>query len=185
MMHTAEKFEIHYYLANESHSMDALVRNKCEAELLAIFQEVCATLGVGISVEALAQQEGGLREFWKLLGNSQVQVNTALTIFSVVLAIANTVLTRFPVSDKEKDAREKEIQELTIEEKRLAIQEKKIALEKLKREMKDGQPLKETVEGAAKATEKSLKIQFLPALKQLRKSHRCWLHWTRQKQQAY
>lgn len=158
-MNSVEKFQIHYYLANESHSMDALVRNKCEAELLAIFQEVCATLGVSISVETLAHQEGGLREFWKLLNNNHVQVTTALAIFGTVLSIANTVLTRFPVSDAEKDAREKQVQELTIEEKRLAIEEKKLALERLKKEMKEGQPSEEAIDGAAKAAEQSLKVQ--------------------------
>lgn len=37
-MSFGEKLELHYYLNNGSHSMDALVRNKCEAEILAKFK---------------------------------------------------------------------------------------------------------------------------------------------------
>lgn len=158
-MEIAKRLEVHYYLANESHSMDAFVRNKCEAELLAIFHELCTTLGVDVPIEALAHQEGGLRDYWKLLGENSTQITIAALIFSTLLSIANTVLTRIPVSDPEKDEREKQIQELTIEEKRLAIEERKLALEKLKKEAQQGIPSKETIEGAAKAVEQNLKIQ--------------------------
>lgn len=158
-MEFAKKLEVHYYLANESHSMDAFVRNKCEAELLAIFHELCTTLGVDVPIEALAHREGGLRDYWKLLGENSTQITIVALIFSTLLSIANTVLTRIPVSDPEKDEREKQIQELTIEEKRLAIEERKLVLDKLKKEGKQGIPSKETIEGAAKALEQNLKIQ--------------------------
>jgi hypothetical protein len=152
-MEIAKKLEVHYYLANESHSMDAFVRNKCEAELLAIFGELCTTLGVDVPIEALAHQEGGLRDYWKLLGENSTQITIATLIFNTLLTIANTVSTRIPVSDPEKDEREKQIQELTIEEKRLS-------LEKLKKEAQQGIPSKETIEGAAKAVEQNPKIQL-------------------------
>jgi hypothetical protein len=159
-MEIAKNLEVHYYLANESHSMDAFVRNKCEAELLAIFGELCTTLGVDVPIEALAHQEGGLRDYWKLLGENSIQITSAALIFSTLLSIANTVSTRIPVSDPEKDEREKQIQELTIEEKRLAIEERKLALEKLKKEAQQGIPSKGTIEGAAKAVEQNPKIQI-------------------------
>lgn len=158
-MNSAETFQVHYYLANESHAMDAFVRNRCEAELLAIFQEVCATLGVSISIETVALQEGGLKELWKALGDNKDQINTVLAIFAIVLSIATLASSRIPLSDAEKDARERKIQELTIEEKQLAIEERKLALEKLKKEMKDGKPSDEVIDGAAKAAEQSLKVQ--------------------------
>ena len=40
-----DKLEIHYYLNSESHFVDAFVRSKCEAELLAIILEVSDLLG--------------------------------------------------------------------------------------------------------------------------------------------
>lgn len=158
-MTEADRFQIHYYLANDSHAMDAFVRNRCEAELLAIFQEVCSTLGTSITIESVPFDQGGLRETWKVYGENSVQINTTLTILALLISIANTALSRMPVSDPEKDQREKAIQQLTIEEKRLAIEEKRLALEKLRKEMKEGHPSPETIESAAKATELNLKIQ--------------------------
>lgn len=154
-----DKFQIHYYLANESHSMDAFVRNKCEAELLAVFQEVCAALGTSVRIETLPFAEGGLREYWKVYGENSVQINTTLTIFAVLISIVTTALSRIPVSDPEKDAREKTIQELTIEEKKLALEEKRLTLEKLRKEMSEGNPSSKTVGEAVKAIDQNLKVQ--------------------------
>lgn len=155
----ADRFQIHYYLANDSHAMDAFIRNKCEAELLAIFQEVCTTLGTSIRIESVPHEQGGLRESWKVYGDNSVQINTTLAILAVLISVVGTALSRIPVSDPEKDEREKTIQELTIEEKRLAIEERRINLERLRKEMKDGQPMPETIEKAAKSVELNLKIQ--------------------------
>lgn len=155
----ADRFQIHYYLANESHAMDAFVRNKCEAELLALFQEICATLGTSIKIESIPLEQGGLREFWKVYGDSATQINTTLAILTVLVSVFSTALSRIPISDPEKDAREKTIQELTIDEKRLAIEEKRLTLEKLREEMKAGHTTTETIEKAAKAVELNLKIQ--------------------------
>ncbi|GHD80338.1 hypothetical protein ACFSQE_07400 [Vogesella fluminis] len=157
-MEIANKLEIHYYLANDEHSMNALVRNKCEAELLAIFKEVCATFDIDLPVETLAYREGGLKEIWKFLGENGVQIQTILAIFTLVLTIASIVLSRIPLSDVEKDQREKELAELSIEEKRLSIEEKRLAIQKLKKEMTSGEVAPETIELGAKAAAQNLKI---------------------------
>ncbi len=39
-----EKLELHYYLENDFHSMDAFVKNKAEAELLKVFKEISEIL---------------------------------------------------------------------------------------------------------------------------------------------
>lgn len=158
-MITADRFQIHYHLDNNSHAIDAFVKNKCEAELLAVFQEICVILGTSIKLENIPSEEGGFREFWRVYGESSVQINTTLTIMAMLVSIAGIALSRIPVSDPEKDLREKTIQELTIEEKRLAVEEKRLNLEKLRKEMKDGHPSRETIEKAARATEQNLKIQ--------------------------
>ena len=155
----ADRFQIHYYLANDSHAIDAFVRNKCEAELLAIFQEVCVTLGTSIRIESVPHEQGGLREYWKVYGENSVQINTTLAILTVLISVVSTTLSRIAVADPERDEREKTIQELTIEEKSLAIEEKRINLERLRKEMKDGKPTQETIERAAKSAELNLKIQ--------------------------
>lgn len=157
-MEMANKLEIHYYLENDEHSMNALVRNKCETELLAIFKEVCATFDIDLPVETLAYREGGLKEIWKFLGENEVQIQTTLAIFTLVLTIASIALSRVPLADTEKDQREKELAELSIEEKRLSIEEKRLAIQKLKKEMASGEVAPETIELGAKAAAQNLKI---------------------------
>lgn len=157
-MEMANKLEIHYYLENDEHSMNALVRNKCETELLAIFKEVCATFDIDLPVETLAYREGGLKEIWKFLGENGVQIQTTLAIFTLVLTIASIALSRVPLADTEKDQREKELAELSIEEKRLSIEEKRLTIQKLKKEMASGEVAPETIELGAKAAAQNLKI---------------------------
>lgn len=157
-MDITKKLEIHYYLANNEHSMDALVRNKCETELLAIFKEVCATFDIDLPVETLAYREGGLKEIWKLLGENAVQIQTAVAIFTAVLAITSVVISRIPLSDAEKDQREKELAELSIEEKKLSIEEKRLAIQKLKKEMTSGNVAPESIKLGAEAVAQKLKI---------------------------
>jgi hypothetical protein len=151
-MNLAESLELHYFLANESHSIDASIRNKCEADLLTIFREVSAILEIDQQIESFAYQEGGLKERWKF-----IQENAAL--IGTFVAIAALILSRYPTTDIEKDAREKIISELTIEEKRLAIEEKRLNLEKLKKEIKDNNVKKETIESVVSTVDQSLKIQ--------------------------
>ena len=157
-MEMAKNLEIHYYLANDEHSMNALVRNNCEAELLAIFKEICATFDIDIAVETFAYKEGGLKEIWKLLGDNGAQIQTAISILVSVLTIASIVLSRFPVSDTEKDQLEKELAVLSIEEKRLTIEEKSLAIQKLKKEMASGKVAPETINLGIKLVAQNPKI---------------------------
>lgn len=87
------KLEIHYYFNDNSHSMDALVRNDCERELLLIYKQIISELGLEIKIETEAYQEGGLKEIWKFMGKN----NSQLTLLIGVIVI---VLSRVPVENK-------------------------------------------------------------------------------------
>ena len=58
---TVALLELHYHLRDQSHSMDALVRNKCEEEILAAFTQIAQQLGVEVRLESTAYREGGLK----------------------------------------------------------------------------------------------------------------------------
>lgn len=157
-MEIITRLEVHYYLTNEEHSMNAVVRNKCETELLAIFKEVCTTFDIELPVETLAYREGGLKEIWRFLGDNGVQIQAIATIFTLVLTIVGVALSRIPISDVEKDQREKELTELSIEEKRLSIEEKRLIIQKLKKQVASGEVAPETINFGAKAAAQNLKI---------------------------
>ncbi|QXC32673.1 hypothetical protein [Aeromonas sp. FDAARGOS 1407] len=146
-MSHADKLELHYYFTDDSHNIDAVIRNRCEAEILAILIEAADILSIDISVNSEAYAEGGFREFWRLLGAHGNQITILLVIISIILS-------RVPVSDPEIEALEKEIKQLTIEEKKLNIQKLKLELQEKPVEKID----KAVIGMAASYVDKSLKF---------------------------
>jgi len=144
-MEVANKFELHYYLNDESHQINAFLRNKCEAEILAIISEISAILDIEAELVATAAKEGGFREFWDVIkGNANA--------VTVVLLVAQLMLTVAPMlHESEKEELEKELNRLQIEESKLNIQ-------KLRKEVKESGPSPETIEKTAKHLSKNLKI---------------------------
>lgn len=140
----AEKLQLHYYLNNGSHTMDALVRNKCEAEVLAIIQEISNLLGVRVFIESEPFQEGGLKEIWRLIGKNGNQLTVLLTLIILVLS-------RIPVVDHEQDVLTKDLIKLSIEEKKLNI-------EKLKKELNAGKVNEETVDAVSYEVDSNPKV---------------------------
>jgi len=82
----AAKLELHYYFPDSSHSIDAIIRNKCEAELLGLLEEAAGVLGIKLKIKSEALREGGLREFWKVLGENNTQITILLTIIAILLS---------------------------------------------------------------------------------------------------
>jgi len=144
MQSLAEKLELHYYLKDEQHTMDALIRNKCEAEILAILEEISNQLGFQVQIETSAYIEGGLKEIWKILGRNNNQITLLLTIVIIILS-------RMPMPDSELD-------DLKKQEAKLSIEEKKLTIEKLKREIEGGNIGPKSAEAAFNALSGNLKV---------------------------
>jgi hypothetical protein len=81
-------FELHYYLTNNQHSMNAFVKNKAEAELLKIFKEVSDVLALELSFEIEALEQGGIREFFKVLNHEKnnQKIFIILTFLGTILS---------------------------------------------------------------------------------------------------
>ncbi len=136
---TEERLEIHYHLLDGAHSMDAQVRNKCEAELLALIRHLAFELGVDIVLETSAYKEGGLKEVWRFLldpKNANAIGVAALLLTLVQISISLLALPASP--DKEQENLTKQLTKLSIEEKKLQIQQ-------LRKEAEQGQPSEDTV----------------------------------------
>ena len=118
------RLELHYHLRDGSHSMNAVIRNKCEAEALAAFQYIAAELGIEVLLETTAHTEGGLKEVWAFVTKTE----NFLAANFLILLIA-TFWNYVPPPDKEMEALNKEVAKATIEEKKLSI-------EKLKQELR-------------------------------------------------
>lgn len=143
-MDLAQKFEIHYHLLDKSHSFNALVKNKCEAEFIAVAIEVAEILGVQLVWESQALEEGGVREIWAALGSNSSQIAIVISVLALVWSV-------IPHNDQE-------LVDLQKEETRLSIEEKKLEIEKLRKDLEKNVPTKEAVKSASKIIKNSYKI---------------------------
>lgn len=143
-METASRLELHYYFDDDRHQIDSVVRNKCEAELLALYIEAAEILNINVQLLSEAYQEGGFKEFWKFLGKNTTEL-------SVLLLVIQILLTSIPLFDHENQDLEKELNRLSIEEKKLSI-------EKLKHELQQSEYSGENLDKAAKLVDNNLKI---------------------------
>lgn len=144
-MRIVNNFEIHYYFGDDSHDIDAFIRNRCEAELLAIITEVATEIGVDARILADAVTEGGFRDFWKLVGDNSGQITVVLVIVQILLTIVPMIV------ESENEALEKEFNRIKIEETTLNI-------EKLKRELESNESTAEKANQTAKKLSHNLKI---------------------------
>lgn len=127
MIKQANKIELHYFFRDETHTMNAFVRNECEKELLTIFKEVIQSLDIEVDVESEAFKEGGLKEIWKFLGKNGVQLTLIVTVFGLLLS-------RIPVENKE-------LVKLQIENLELDNELKRQELKKIKNEIRNEEEL--------------------------------------------
>ncbi|HCG6644166.1 hypothetical protein O4N70_24940 [Vibrio parahaemolyticus] len=138
------KLQMHYYLENGSHSMDAIARNKCESEVLAIVQEIAKVLNTQIVIEAEAWKEGGLRDIWAF-------TNANAAVISVIVSIAGIVISRIPTTDPE-------LEQLQKEDLKLSILERRINLAKLQKEVEEDKVTQDTVEKVVSLVDTNYKV---------------------------
>lgn len=126
------RLELHYYFSDDdkTHSMDAVIRNKCEHELLQIVSTISKELNVQIKTETEAYDEGGLKEFYTFIGTAEGQA--IMAIANLAVATLGVLISRIPLKKSKLDKQE---QQLSIEEKKLNIEAQKINIELLKREL--------------------------------------------------
>ena len=131
---TDNRFELHY-LFNEddkTHTMDAVVRNKCEYEFLQIISAISKELNIQIKVETEAYDEGGLVEFYTFICSAEGQAIIALA--NLTISTLALILSTIPGKKSKLDIIE---QELTIEEKKLSIEEKKLNISLIQKELEE------------------------------------------------
>lgn len=141
-MNDGELLEFHYYLADGSHSIDALRLNKLEAEALDVFLYISDQLGYDVSLEATTATEGGYRQVWRFVKNPKNIAVTAVLASTVVgtATVATSVLNSLiaaaaqiwvapPKSDPELESLQRELLRKSIEEKQLDINKKRKDLE--------------------------------------------------------
>lgn len=124
-----QQFKVHYHLRNGSHEMDALVRNRCEAEILGLLREVSRILDVEFKVDVVPPEPGGWEEHILLIGQYQEQITFLRDIVGSIFTMGATALGgALFVRHKLKHAKQQTtLNDLAIEKARLEV--KKLARE--------------------------------------------------------
>lgn len=67
----ANKVQLHYWFNDKSHTMDALIHNKCERELLELTKAIASVCGVSIKMETEPSARGGLKGWVTIIAKSE------------------------------------------------------------------------------------------------------------------
>lgn len=117
------KFELHYYLKENSHAMNAFVRNKAEKDFLEAVKRIGELLDSELQIETEAYQEGGLIE---ILTFSGFIIDRVLNYLSPSL---NDIITHYATRNTQSEKLDNKIKELTIKNLQLDSKKKELEIE--------------------------------------------------------
>lgn len=86
-----EKFELHYFFTDDSHTIDALVRHRCETEILAYINEIANQFKLEITIDVEPYAEGGFIDKYKLKWNN-LESGTKVSVGTGVITLVATIL---------------------------------------------------------------------------------------------
>lgn len=121
----AKTLEIHYYLDDGSHAIDAKAFYACQQELVGLIDYVAKQLNVEVSVETIALNEGGIKAWLKAEGKSnanQLIIGIVVAMLTAVPIASIGTLVQHGVEEYIKSSELKELERLRIEKERLILQ---------------------------------------------------------------
>lgn len=118
--------ELHFWLKNGSHSMDAHTHNRCEYELLGILKSVAHVYGVHLEIETEPLSEGGIKRWFKVIAKSERK--TAPITSAIIAAVIAAILVT-PLSTSIGKITEKLLEEIFKNEQLEELNEEKLRLE--------------------------------------------------------
>lgn len=83
--------EVHYWLKNNSHKMNALIENRCEYEVLYLIKEIAKSYSLSIQIETEPTAEGGLRKWFTIVSKEENKKGTITT--TIIVALITVILT--------------------------------------------------------------------------------------------
>ena len=119
MNNITQKFELHYYLKDNSHAMNAFVRNKAEKNFLEAVKRIGELLDSELNIETEAYQEGGLIEILSFSG----------IILTFLAPSINDIITHYATRDTQSEKLDHKIKELTIKNLELDSKKKELEIE--------------------------------------------------------
>jgi len=117
------KFQIHYYFNDKSHSMNAIVKNKIDKDFIEAISKISQVLNIeDFSIETEAYQEGGIKENLIFVGG---------IILGTFTPAMNDIVTHYFTKDGESTELSKQIQTETLRGLKLDNDKKEFDFNKL------------------------------------------------------
>lgn len=113
------RFELHYYLKDNSHAMNAFVRNKAEKDFLEAVKRIGELLDSELKIETEAYHEGGLVEILSIGG----------VILTFLAPAINNIITHYATRDTQVESLDKKIKEVTLKNLELDSHKKELEIE--------------------------------------------------------
>lgn len=120
-----ETIELHYWLNDNSHTMEAHIFNKCEYEFLGIANELSKALRLSVEIEVEPLGEGGIRAWFKFKKKTKDALKIAVLIFLLTEILGAPLKTTLEYLTKEVLERifeDPEIKRLEQEKKRAELE---------------------------------------------------------------
>lgn len=159
----ANTIELHYWLNDKTHSMDAFVQNKCEYEFLGILKQLAIVFNAEIIIETEPLADGGLVRWFKLLskkGRQKIKIGVIIGVLVTVIATPITTLLSETIKILiEKIYEDPELSDLEKENLRLEIELKRQEIEKNNAITKKRSNFYEALEKYPKVSDVSLTIK--------------------------
>jgi len=129
------RLELHYWLKNNLHTMDAIVQNKCEEDFINILLEIARVFNTKIEIETEAISEGGLRRYYNII--SKEEGRKAVITTAIITAIATSIIVT-PITTSITKVIELAIENFFEDKNKKKQEEEKtrLEIEKLKQEIK-------------------------------------------------
>ncbi|WP_321516008.1 hypothetical protein [Marinifilum fragile] len=120
------RLQLHYWFDNTSHSMDAIIQNKCEYDFLGVLQEIAHQFDVKVIIETEPLEDGGLIRWFKLLFDDKSKKDAVKV--AIITALATTIFVT-PITTSITKATEAIIEQIFADPEIKKLNKKKLKLE--------------------------------------------------------
>ena len=126
-----DTIELHYWLNDGSHTMDAHIFNRCEYEFLGIVSEIATKLKVQVDVEVKPISEGGIRAWFKFAKKNEKAIRIAFLTYLITQVLLTPLTTTLDYTTKkalEYIFEDRELKELLEEKEKEELKQEIIKL---------------------------------------------------------
>lgn len=99
-MQDLTKIFFHYHINDNLHSMNAIVRNKCEYQIIEMLNELFYSYSIFFEIDIEAKTEGGIIDYINVRAINHQSVQTICAVLTVFLTGATLIHTLLPDEEK-------------------------------------------------------------------------------------